>query len=278
MIDMNESMIPDYTPRSGKIEWHITYKCNLGCRSCSRCAWIKPPHTRDMTLADAEKCIKQANEIGWKNKPGPGNGAEPPRVVIIGGEPTLHPQFLDFVKLAREWTGTYSQVYSNGYTDETKRLLRMARNQYNASIVDDGFKTGPRQDETDGKQKWFLETYVSPSEVGLPITICYCHSSSICGIGYDASGFSPCPIGMMVSKILGVNGVTRNIADLYDREKMHAMTMEICRHCGYEGQNRFGPTQQLGKFKEYAEACKKLSNGAPVSPIWKQAFNKIGIN
>lgn len=269
-------MIPDYKPRSGKIEWHITYRCNLGCRSCSRGAWMNPPHTQDMTLDDARECIRQADEFGWKGLPGPGNGAEKPRVIIVGGEPTLHPKFMEFVKLARSWTGTYVEVYSNGHTEESRQLLNEARYRYDASINKEGFKKSSRQDATDGRQPWSMETYVSPTEAGLPPTVCYCHSFLICGIGVDASGYSLCPIGLFVSEVLGVEGKTTIFADLYDQEKAYRMTTEMCRHCGYEGQHRYGPTQLLNEFRAYANQCGKI-NGSAVSPVWQKAFEKYGI-
>lgn len=276
--DVNKmSDMPDYRPKSGKIEWHITYRCNLGCKACTRCSWMNPPHTGDMTLDDAYECMRQADAIGWRKMPGPGNGAERPRVLILGGEPTLHPDFLEFVRLAREWTGTYVQILSNGYSEETRRLLNVAQRIYGAPSMLEGFKNHPRQAECDGSQLWHMETYVSPAEANLPFAICYCHSSQICGIGADHSGYSPCPIGLMVSKVLGVEGVTKNFADLYDIEKSNKMTLAICEHCGFEKLNRYGPMHLLDAFKTYAASCPKV-RGAPVSPIWMKAFQRLGIN
>lgn len=269
-------MIPDYTPHTGKLEWHITYRCNLSCAACSRGSWMEHPHTRDMEIADARECIAQADAVGWRQKPGPGNGSEPPRVVIIGGEPTLHPRFLDFIALAEEWTETYVEVFSNGYAEESRQILENSKLRNHVSVNREGFKDDSRKDILDGKQQWSMETYVSPHEAGLPLTVCYCHSRIICGIGVDASGYSLCPIGLTISEILGVNGKTRNFADLYDVEKAHEMTVEMCRHCGYEGQYRYGPTQLLEEFRHYANQQKRL-RGAAVSPIWSKAFERYGI-
>ena len=153
---------PDYRPKSGKFEWHITYRCNLGCKACSRCSWFKEPHAPDMTIEDAKRCMREADEIGWRQMPGPGNGAEPPRVIIIGGEPTLHPDLMEFIKLAMDWTGTYVQIFSNGYTQESRDILDRARMQLSASINTEGFKTASREKSEDeaGEQVWNLETYV----------------------------------------------------------------------------------------------------------------------
>ena len=46
----------DYTPKSGRAEWHLTYKCNLSCGNCNRLSQFKPT-TDDMTIDDAKYFI-----------------------------------------------------------------------------------------------------------------------------------------------------------------------------------------------------------------------------
>src|SRR5262244_2260429 len=116
-----------YTPKSGKVEMHITYRCNLTCTACTRESFLTRAHTPDMTLEDLHEFFRQADAIGWRDMPGPGNGAEKPRVVLIGGEPTLHPDFMEFVTLIQQWSGTYVQVFSNATTAKSKALLEQAR-------------------------------------------------------------------------------------------------------------------------------------------------------
>jgi hypothetical protein len=225
-----------------------------------------------MTLEDAHECMRQADAIGWRNMPGPGNGAEKPRVLIIGGEPTLHPDFLEFVRIAGEWTGTYVQVLSNGYTPESRALLLQAQIKFSASIFEGGFKTGQRKEIHDGEQSWNMETCVSPAEAGMPCRICYVHASEICGIGVDHHGYSLCPIGLSVAGVLGVPARTRNLADLWDREKAYGLTLSMCRHCGYAGLYRYEPI--IEQFRNYTDSC-QLIHGVAVSPIWERALLKL---
>lgn len=274
-MDQND-IVSDFTPRTGKLEWHLTYRCNLGCKACSRCSWLPRPHTPDMTIADARECMRQADYIGWRQLPGPGNGAEPPRIIIIGGEPTLHPDFMEFVKMAADWSGTYVQVFSNGFTQQSRDLLEEARLTYSASINTEGFKTASRAKPEDeaGAQLWNMETYVSPAEAGMSLKLCYCHSFVICGIGVDSTGYSPCPIGLSVSSILGVPGKTNRLADLWDVQKCYDMTRAMCSHCGYAAEYRYGPEGSYQKFMEYAKACPSY-RGALVSPRWASAFQAL---
>lgn len=66
------------TPKSNEAEWHITYKCDLNSPNCNRLCFL-PPTTPDMTLDDSRGFNRQARELGWF-----------PKIVILGGEPTLH--------------------------------------------------------------------------------------------------------------------------------------------------------------------------------------------
>jgi len=107
-------------PTTAKAEWHITYRCSLRCAACSRASFLNPPHTEDMTLDDAREWCRQADEVGWKNfQP----EKEKARIILIGGEPTLHPLYMDFVRLAREWSGTYPQTFTNAYTPRSREIV-----------------------------------------------------------------------------------------------------------------------------------------------------------
>jgi MoaA/NifB/PqqE/SkfB family radical SAM enzyme len=96
------SEIPDYTPKSNEAEWHITYKCDLACPNCNRLCFL-PPTTADMTLDDAREFNRQARELAWF-----------PKIVILGGEPTLHRDLFEFIEIASELSPGRVEVWSNG--------------------------------------------------------------------------------------------------------------------------------------------------------------------
>jgi hypothetical protein len=265
-----------YIPTSGKVEMHITYRCNLTCTACTRESFLARPHTPDMTLEDLHEFFRQADAIGWKNMPGPGNGAERPRIVLIGGEPTLHPDFLEFVDLIQQWSSTYVQIFSNGTTQKSKALLAEAERR-GASIQTSTFKPVSIRSEKDSKEGWWcLTTCVSPVDAGIePLGKCFSHCSEICGLSVDHNGYSPCAVGHSASTVLGLGAVTKNLADLWDEEKAKAMTLAQCKHCGWNVRGRYGRPEDAEAFEKYAMQLPKLKSETLVSPTWEKALRQL---
>lgn len=82
----------DYRPTSGKAEIHCTYRCSLSCRFCNRNSFLREAHTIDLSVEDLVEFLNQARDLGYY-----------PGIVLIGGEPTLHPDFDEICRLCREF-------------------------------------------------------------------------------------------------------------------------------------------------------------------------------
>jgi hypothetical protein len=245
-------------PISNKAEFHVTYRCTLDCDGCNRASFLKEPHTEDMTTEDAEEFFAQADDIGWR-----------PWIVLIGGEPTLHPDFLRFVEMCGDWSRKYVQVFSNQFTAKAKFLCDQARSKFNASVNPDTAKVDGAMRLGSVPKEWCDDVFVSPADFGETRPPCYQHSSIICGIAVDHDGYAPCAIGGMIDGLLGgtkldrapVSGRTQRLSDLFDEERMGAMTKSLCMHCGHQ---RFRP--------DLVAKCDKRK-GTPMSPTWLAAFN-----
>ena len=88
----------------------LTNLCNRSCAYCFLKDWVTgdPAKARYMTRADLDTVISWAQQPGY-----------PVIVQLLGGEPTLHPQILDFVKTLQEKGVTIDTIFSNGL-GETK--------------------------------------------------------------------------------------------------------------------------------------------------------------
>ena len=238
---------PDYTPKSNEAEWHITYKCDLNCPNCNRLCFL-PPTTPDMTLDDAREFNRQARELEWY-----------PRIVILGGEPTLHRDLFTFIDIANELSPGRVEVWSNGYRDAAKEQLARIRAEGKAKVCEetikaDGCMVLPQAD-----------FFLAPTDFGvINHRPCHNHAAIGCGISVDAAGYSICSIGGAIDSVLTLNVRTRKLKDLFDPEFAHQQTCSLCDVCGRE----------LGITSHHI-AKSQVMHGSLMSPTWQKAVKRI---
>lgn len=80
-----------YYKRNGiKLDIHLTEHCNLNCKGCSHFSPLAEKEFADVDVFEKD-LIRISELFDPKNIYG---------IVLVGGEPLLHPQVLDFVKIA----------------------------------------------------------------------------------------------------------------------------------------------------------------------------------
>jgi hypothetical protein len=243
-----------YTPRdSSSAEWHITYRCNLACVHCNRLSFI-PQCIPDMTPADAENFVAQAAAMDWH-----------PMISILGGEPTLHPRLLDFIRIAGKLSDSKALIHSNGFSPESKTILSGIRESGIATIAE---RTNKRKGSVvHPMTDWFI----SPLDIDPARTEphgCRFHTSyrrSRCGISVDSLGYTICPIGGTIDSFLELGIRTTRLADLFDPVFAEKQSKALCLHCG-QGCPLVTP--------ELRDSLPKV-NGTPVSRTWEAAINKM---
>lgn len=247
----------NFTPTSGKAELHITYDCNLSCVNCNRFSQVKVPHTPPMTVADVEEFFRQARELSYR-----------PDILIIGGEPTMHPNIDEIVRLSRQFTGEQGlvQVWTNGRDQEMVRHLRKA---YNASVPEETFKAKSRTDFP------WDDYYISPADYGIERFKCWQHASEVCGISVDSGGYMPCAVGGMIDGVLKLGLRTKRLADLFDNEKNAEITKRMCEHCG-ACLSQLLTGDELKGWREYVTSSHKRF-GSYMSPTWFEATKNYKI-
>jgi organic radical activating enzyme len=93
-----------YRYKGLKFDVHLTEHCNLNCKSCSHFSSLAPKEFADVDVF--EKDMKRITELFQKKIY---------KICLLGGEPLLHPQLLDFVNIAYKYAPkTERQLITNG--------------------------------------------------------------------------------------------------------------------------------------------------------------------
>jgi hypothetical protein len=131
---------------------------------------------------------------------------------LIGGEPLIHPNFLDIYHLIKDrlmdpgYVGRI-EIYSNGklpIPDEIKGITIIASPE----------------------NKMHGNFYVSPSDAGLAVF--NCGAPNNCGIAVNAFGYFPCGAGCSIIRLLEIpNQVYYDFPDDLDVWDFNA----VCSHC-----------------------------------------------
>ena len=187
---IRRNVLPQYA------DLHLTYRCNLACGNCNRLCYL-PPATPDMTMDDVSDFVDQCVKIGWN-----------PVVGITGGEPTLHPQFLEIIK----FLPFRLRIYSNGHSDRTNEILAQAPrgeifNEHKAHSVSLPNYPGSRP------CKWMPGIWS-------------------CGICVDHEGYAFCSCGGAIDGHHKLGLRTKRLADMFDPDFVEHQLAGLCAHCG----------------------------------------------
>ena len=256
----------DYTPKTNSAEWHITYKCDLNCTNCNRFCFL-PPTTKDMTLDDARLFVSQCKELNWS-----------PKIILMGGEPTLHKDIFEFVEIAKEITDDI-EIYSNCFRPQSKPILRKLKK---LGVKSPEWAYKPNGDVPLQNQNQML----APIDFGVKNHgPCDWHSSRYykdigwnCGISVDSEGYSVCIVGGAVDGLLDLNLRTKDLKKIFDKKFAEYQTHELCNNCGAcfdvnEHDKNHSIPDEVNQFIDKVSSVR----GALVSPKYKQAIeDKFG--
>lgn len=113
---MTKVLGPQYIRSHDMIEIDITYRCNLNCYNCNRSV-RQAPEALDISISQIVAFVEESidKKIKWK------------RIRVLGGEPTLHPHFLEIIENLGKYIKFHAdceiQVVSNGYGDEVRSKI-----------------------------------------------------------------------------------------------------------------------------------------------------------
>ena len=239
-----------------RIEIDITFECNLKCKGCNRSCGLAPSKER-MSIDDIHNFIKDSidNHKKWQ------------LINVLGGEPTLHPDFLQIIRiLQKDYAEAYNseviiQVVSNGVAAHSRQLC---------DYVEESF-ANVRIDRTSYKNKNEID-YFTPFADAPCDDACFneadyskaCWVASYCGVGLNKNGYYGCSVCGGIDRVLMQNNGVASIAELtIEKQKEHFE--KFCRYCG--------------NFKHYdtnkgdfIPRCEKAPFTEIISPVWHKLY------
>ena len=254
-----------FRPDMERIEIDITYDCNLKCIGCNRsCA--QAPTKEQISLDTIEKFIADSVRLGkrWQ------------LINVLGGEPTLHKDFMKIIETLQHYADTFSpetiiKVVSNGVTARSRQLCEEAKNTFRNVVIDyDSYKTNNKIEyfspfnDAPIDDEQFKETDFTNA----------CWVTAYCGIGLNARGYYACAACGGIDRVLnGQSGVESfdsgqsgvESFDLLTEEKLKEHYRKFCSLCG----NYKHYDQNGGNF---IPRCEKEPFRNIVSPAWEYIY------
>lgn len=249
----------DFPTNMTKIELDITYECNLNCVSCNRSCPQAPSMTSDMTLDQIQHFIDESIEKGRKWE----------LINILGGEPTLHPDFLEIINtILRNYIEKFSpdtilQVTSNGYSERTRALLQQLPDSDNVVIDEYSYKDSPIV-------PYFTPFNMAPIDTDEFQNLDFrrgCWVTSYCGIGLNVYGYYPCAVAGAMDRVRGDDVGIKSLSEVTP-ERMKDLLDRFCRYCG----NMADYHVNDGDFIPRCE--KEVFSKNKVTKSWQQMYHK----
>jgi len=250
--NVTRSMGPEFWTDPYLIEIDITYQCNLLCYNCDR-SCTQAPDNLEMTVSQIGKFIDEtiSHEKVWR------------RIRILGGEPFLHPDHQEILKLLSEYKKEHAletmvEVVSNGYGPYVRDAMTRLPD---GIIVKNTKKTGRFQ-------KKFEAFNIAPRDQLWSDWVDFsnaCWATWECGIGLNPFGYYPCAAGASIDRVFGFGIGKRRLPK--DNTQFISEKRLLCSYCGHFQRRRFVPIEKRTPVI-----------GEPQSMSWKKAYSKYQKN
>ncbi|MEJ2611879.1 MAG: radical SAM protein [Candidatus Thiodiazotropha sp.] len=232
---------PQYRRSRVFVEIDLTWSCNLRCYNCNRSCEQAPTSER-MDAKQIKRFVKEsiATNQQWE------------LIRVLGGEPTLHPEFFTIIDTLLDWQRSHSpntkiELVTNGFGQKVQKAIKRLPPEI---IVDNTFK--------DSRVQPFMTFNVAPDDCPEYSNANYtngCLVTKWAGIGLTPYGWYPCAVAGGIDRIIGLD-IGRKSMPTSEDDMFDQMNV-FCRLCGL--------------FKRRYE---KSPDGPVMSKSWKEAYKQ----
>ena len=204
------------------VEIAITYLCNVSCNNCLALSPQAPTgREQDMTVEQMQLFISDsiACSYPWK------------WIKLHGGEPTLHPNYMDFCRMLADYKVQNPSVRLSVVSNDSNPQKVAAAGE----VGFDPQVSSKVKDNTDkfGNKLEYVPVNVSPLDVGsTPGSGCWVPRD--CGIALNNLGFWPCGPAAAAARVFGYEAPVKRVFELLNDGAAKLKTLyKHCDHCGF---------------------------------------------
>ena len=203
-------------PNKRVVELDITAACPVGCYNCDRAVPIAPSNER-MSVAQVDAFVSESLSLRWRWK----------RIVLIGGEPLVHPELPDVLQAVKRYKDRYPrcviEICTSGYGKAVRKRIEALPSWLTVTNTN---KTGPQQR---------FDTYnVAPRDLPDYQGVDYAKGCVVTefGISLNHRGYYPCGAGGAVDRVFGMKVAHPTLAEALASD-MRAPLRQLCQYCGH---------------------------------------------
>ncbi len=234
-----------YSPSSDLIEIDITYLCNLRCKNCNRSS-AQAPEAKHISIDKIQIFVAESidKKRFWR------------RIRILGGEPTLHPNFQEIIqelsKLQRHGLVDVIQLVTNGFGPKVSKALASlpanieVENSAKSNNIQPTF--GPFNSAPCDDTKYQFSNFKNGCDI--------MHS---CGLGLTPLGYYPCAVAGGIDRVTKGGLGRKQLPEPND--DMRELLERNCKLCGRFRDGHYVPEKLRPKL------FKQLT-----SPTWAKIY------
>ena len=217
---LKKGLVP-WIPNKSCIEIEITTACSLACFNCDRSV-RQAPSNEHMSLEQIERFVKESIELDWKWE----------RITLIGGEPTLHPQLFELLKIIKKYKDINNncmiEIATNGYGRKVNEIINKLPNWI---VI--------RNSKKESNTQSFSSYNIAPLDLKEYKNANFkrgCWVTERCGLGLSKYGYYPCGAGASIDRIFGFDVGQKKLSLVNDAILKNQLEI-LCKYCGHYKHN-----------------------------------------
>jgi hypothetical protein len=215
-----EKLVP-WVPNKKFVEVEIITRCSLACFNCDR-SIRQAPSNECMSPEQIEKFVNESIELNWGRK----------RIRLMGGEPTLHPQFFEILKIVKRYKNLNPRcnigISTNGYGSKVNEVLSRLPEWVNV-----------RNSRKESNIHKFIDYNIAPVDLEEYKDADFtkgCWITEECGLGLSRNGYYPCGAGASVDRVFCFNIGVKKLS-LVNHSALKNQLKLLCKYCGHYKKN-----------------------------------------